>query len=646
MEFVSVPAAFPIGCAPFSVMADRLVYILALAVVGLVRRLPLSVCFLLGQAGGALLWLILPGYRRLARENLKIAFGDEMDPRSISKLSLRHFTTLGANVVSAIKIPALSQEEIDRVATIENLDLIRKAIAAGRPVLLAINHIGNWELYAQLVHTVPEARFGTVYQALHNKLVDELVNRDRRRLGVLTFDRKEGFQGALALLREPGILGVLVDQHSGNSGVWTPFFGRLASTSPLSATLAIRTGAAVVPVAINTVGFAKWRVVLSEEIPYSADEPDRLTLDINKSLEAQIRASPADWFWVHNRWKIPKPNFLLGHTKRGIFLPQGESPAHPFRMVVRSPNWLGDAVMAVEAVRAFKLGRPDAYLAVLAPEKLAGFWQRVGDVDEVIAIEHGESFFSVSNKLRGRFEVAVLLPNSLRSALEVWLAGIPRRVGYAGHSRRLLLNQIVKEPPVTNRGPEHHAERYWRIAQRCGATERPARKTAWKADPRECVIGLCPGAEYGPAKRWPAYKFQALVKQVNELLDCQWVVLGTAADTPIAQEIARGMPNVTDLTGKTSLGQLMDLLSKITGLVTNDTGTMHLADFLGTPLVALFGSTEPDLTGPRGSRSVVVRQKAECSPCFLRECPIDFRCMQDIPVERVADAVIDMTGPR
>ncbi|MFM8363845.1 MAG: lysophospholipid acyltransferase family protein, partial [Verrucomicrobiota bacterium] len=215
-------------------MADRLVYILALAVLGLVRRLPLSVCFVLGRAGGALLWLILPGYRRLARENLTVAFGGEMSPQEIARLAFRHFTTLGANVVSAIKIPALSQAEIDQVATIENLDLLRKTIAAGRPVLLAINHIGNWELYAQLVHTMPGARFGTVYQALHNKLVDDLVNQDRRRMGVLTFDRKEGFQGALALLREPGLLGVLVDQHAGNSGVWTPFFGRLCSTSPLS----------------------------------------------------------------------------------------------------------------------------------------------------------------------------------------------------------------------------------------------------------------------------------------------------------------------------------------------------------------------------------------------------------------------------
>lgn len=607
---------------------------------GFIRLLPLSVCFVLGQAVGALCWFILPGYRRLARENLTIAFAGEMSPAAILLLTFRHFTTLGANMASAIKIPTLSPAQIERVARIENLDLIRQNIAKGRPVLLAINHIGNWELYAQLVFQVPGVRFGSVYQALHNKRLDDLVNRDRRRLGVLTFDRKAGFQGALALLREPGILGVLVDQHAGNGGVWTPFFNRLCSTSPLAATLAIRTGAAVIPAAIHTSGFARWRVVLSPEIPWSADQPDQLTLDINKALEQQIRVSPADWFWVHNRWKTPLPNFLIREAKRGIHLPPTEPDPAPFRLVVRSPNWLGDAVMAIPTVRAFKLGRPDARLTVLCPRKLAGLWERVGEVDEIIGIEPGESLLATAAKLRGRFEAAVLLPNSLRSALEAWLAGIRRRVGYAGHSRSIFLDQIITPRKKNVFPPPHHADRYWHIADRCGAEAMPPAAPVWKPHSGECVIGICPGAEYGPAKRWPAYKFRMLMQQVNEEVDCDWVVLGTAGDARIAREISEGLSNVTDLTGKTSLGELMDLLAKVSGLVTNDTGTMHLADLIGTPLVAIFGSTEPDLTGPRGPRSIVIRQKVECSPCFLRECPIDFRCMEEIPMEKVVASVL------
>jgi lipopolysaccharide heptosyltransferase II len=623
-------------------MADRLVYILALAAVRLVRLLPLEACFGLGRAVGAFLWLILPGYRRLARENLRIAFGDEMSPEEIRALAFKHFTTLGANALSAIKIPSMPHDAIGRAATIENLGLLQKTIAAGRPVVLAINHIGNWELYAQLVFKMPGVKFGTVYQALHNKFIDDLVNGDRRRLGVQTFDRKQGFQSAIALLREPGILGVLVDQHAGDGGVWTPFFGRLCSTSPLAATLALRTDAAVVPVAIHTSGFAKWRVVVGKEIRWRADKPDQLTLDINKALEQQVRESPADWFWVHNRWKIPKPAFLINGAKRGIHLPPRDPPPAAFRIVVRSPNWLGDAIMSVPAARAFKFGRPDASVTILAPEKLAGFWRSVPDIDGVVEIEPGESVFSVAQKIHDRFDAAVLFPNSLRAALEVRIARIRRRVGYGGHWRRWLLDHAIRPPAGAQGRPVHQALVYWRIAERCGAQAMPPAKPLWKPNRRERVIGICPGAEYGPAKRWPAYKFAKLVDEVGARTDCQWVVLGTKADKNLAAEIGRGHPNVTDLTGKTTLGELMELLSRLTGLVTNDTGTMHLADYIGTPLVAIFGSTEPELTGPLGPRSTVIRQKAECSPCFLRECPIDFRCMLDIPMERVVEATLKL----
>ena len=621
-------------------MTDRLIYILASLAVGFVRRLPLSACFLLGQAVGAVLWAILPGYRRLAGQNLAAAFEGEKSPGEIRALAFRHFTTLGANAVCAFKMPSLPQEEILKIVTIEHLDRIRTNIANGRPVVLTINHIGNWELYAQLVFQVPGVGFGTVYQSLRNPLIDDLVNRDRRRLGVATYDRKKGFHAAIALLREPGIVGVLVDQNAGDAGIWTPFFGRLASTSPLAATLALRTNAAVIPVAIYTSGFAKWRVVLSGEIPWQSDNPGQLTFDINAALERQIRVSPPDWFWVHNRWKIPWPNFLASTARRGVFLPPGPQALRPFRIVVRSSNWLGDAVMSLQAARAFKHGRPDARLTVLAPAKLAGLWQRVPEVDEVLAIEKGESVFSVARKLRGRFDVAVVFPNSLRAALEVWLADIPRRVGFRGHARAALLNQIVPPPKKKLLRPEHHADRYWRIAGHCGATLPPALPPQWKPPAHETVIGLCPGAEYGAAKRWPDDRFREVVEKVNAAIDCRWVIVGTAADAPLAARIAGGFGNITDLTGKTSLDALMSTLCGLSGLLTNDTGTMHLADFLGVPLAAIFGSTEPLLTGPRGPRSTVIRRQVECSPCFRRECPLDFRCMREIRTGDVVGAVL------
>jgi lipopolysaccharide heptosyltransferase II len=259
-------------------------------------------------------------------------------------------------------------------------------------------------------------------------------------------------------------------------------------------------------------------------------------------------------------------------------------------------------------------------------------------MDEVIEFERGDSLFSIAKKLRGRFDVAVLFTNSLRSALEVWLAGIPRRVGSAGHHRSALLNRIIPPPKKKLRHPEHHADKYWRIAARCGAELPPALPPQWK--PGEAVIGICPGAEFGPAKRWPAERFRETITALNARISCRWVIVGTAADAAVAAGIAEGFANITDLTGKTSLEDLMQTLCGMSVLLTNDTGTMHLADFLGVPLVAIFGSTEPVLTGPRGPASTVLRHQVECSPCFLRDCPLDFRCMKEIKTDDVVSSLL------
>src|SRR5207237_9422786 len=144
---------------------------------------------------------------------------------------------------------------------------------------------------------------------------------------------------------------------------------------------------------------------------------------INEIIEQQIRVAPEDWFWVHNRWKTPQPNFLLGRYKRGVHLPPGLSPSDlkRFRILIRSSNWLGDAVMSVPAVRAIKNGRPDAHVTVLTPEKIAPVWKLIPEVDEVLPLPN-RSLFTGWRIIarRPRFDVAILFPNSLRAALVAW----------------------------------------------------------------------------------------------------------------------------------------------------------------------------------------------------------------------------------
>jgi heptosyltransferase II len=649
MEIASDAESALLRECTFSCMLDRLIYWLALGAVTVIRRLPLSVCFVLGQVIGALLWAILPRYRKLARENLSAAFANEKSSSEIRRLTFRHFTTLGANGICSFKFAVLPRNAILQIAPFVNSEVVERNILAGRGVVLAISHMGSWELYAQAAFQRPETRFGTIYQALRNPYLDELINRDRRK-GVDTFDRKKGFKAAIALLRRPGSTAVLVDQSAGHGGIWMPFFNRLCSTSPLAATLAIRTNSPVVPAAIFTSGFARWRIVYYEEIPYDPSNPEQLTSDINAALEGQIRRSPADWFWVHNRWKTPWPHLLIARQKRGVYLPPGTDPSklYPFRFVIRSPNWLGDAIMSLRAARAFKLGRPDARLTVLTPAKLTAFWNSVAEVDEVIAFAPEESVFSIARKLRGRFEAAILFPNSFRSAAEAWLARIPRRVGFRGHRRSMLLTQIIDEPrKKTAARPKHQADRYWHLARSCGAAEPPPTLRRPSPPKADLVLGVCPGAEYGPAKRWPVERFRKTMELVSKEISCSWVIVGTENDRSLAAEILGGFAGrAEDLTGKTSLDELMERLRAVRVLLTNDTGTMHLADYLGIPLVAIFGSTEPRLTGPRSATSTVLRHQVECSPCFLRDCPLDFRCMHAVAPEEAARAVLALMEPR
>jgi heptosyltransferase II len=550
-------------------------------------------------------------------------------------------------------------EKTLRRVTVENIEAMDRRFRAGVPVVLVLSHLATWELFAQLMPKfVGYVRNASVYQKLGNHFIDAHVRRTRSRTGLELFDRKEGFQPVIDLLRSGGGVGILCDQHAGDQGLWTPFFGRLASTSPLATLLAKRTGAALIAAAVYTNGPARWRMVFTERFDAAGASIGTLTSKINEIIEQQIRRAPEDWFWVHNRWKTPKPNFLLERYKRGVYLPPDVSAQDlkPFRILIRSGNWLGDAAMSVPAVRMIKNGRPDAQITIAAPSKIAPMWKLVPEVDEIVPLLNKSLLATVrSIRRQPRFDVAILFPNSLRTALEIWLSGVPRRVGYRGHFRSWLLNQIVceRETPVTI---EHQANRYLRVARELGANVHDNWRDALSRAPHtsegtEIVpppnarvkMALSPGAEYGPAKRWLPERFAEVAAAVSAKLSVQWILFGTPKDITVGETIARALgDSCVNRIGQTTLDQLIDELRKCRLLLTNDTGTMHLASLLDVPTVAIFGSTDPRLTGPLGDRHIIVRHRVECSPCFLRKCPIDFRCMKAVGVDEVTDAVLSI----
>ncbi len=413
--------------------------------------------------------------------------------------------------------------------------------------------------------------------------------------------------------------------------------------------MAKRTRAALIAAAVYTQGVGRWQMVFTPRFDTPGDTVESLTAKANEIIAEQIRRAPEDWFWVHNRWKTPQPNFLLTRYKRGVYLPSTVSQQNlqPFRILIRASNWLGDAAISVPAIRAIKNGRPDAHITVAAPLKIASMWKLVPEVDAIVPLK-GHSLLVAVRSIRRqpRFDVAILFPNSLRVALEAWLAGVPRRVGYRGHFRSWLLNQVVPESPRLG-PPEHQAFHYLHIAHELGA----------RADLRDLVhvnavrhvdlsrskIALCPGAEYGPAKRWLPERFAEAAAAVAAQSPVQWILFGTKSDAVIGEQICKALgDSCINRIGQTTLDQLIDELRECRLLLTNDTGTMHLASLLGVPVVAIFGSTDPRLTGPLGQGHTILRHQVECSPCFLRECPIDFRCMKAVSVEEVADAVLSI----
>jgi heptosyltransferase II len=307
-------------------------------------------------------------------------------------------------------------------------------------------------------------------------------------------------------------------------------------------------------------------------------------------------------------------------------------------LVVRSPNWLGDAVMAFPAVRNLKTMLVEDELVVAAPEKLASLWRKCPFVDRVIALEKPRSLPATARQLReGNFVTAVLLPNSLRAAAEAWRAGIPNRVGYARGGRSLLLTHAIPTPP-RNPARLHQRFYYLDLITTLGGPDdaslpRLRKDPTTMAGPRGLVLAICPGAEYGPAKRWPVENFVAVARHFINTRKAKIVLLGAPVDLPVAEEFLKQLPDVENLVGKTTLDEFLAALVSARLVVCNDSGAMHVASALGVPTLTVFGSTEPQLTGPMGARSRVLRHHVPCSPCFLRECPIDFACMTSITAE-------------
>jgi heptosyltransferase II len=339
------------------------------------------------------------------------------------------------------------------------------------------------------------------------------------------------------------------------------------------------------------------------------------------------------------------------------------------RILVKEVNWLGDLVLSLPALRILRAAFAGATLSVLIRQELAGFFDGIHWIDEVIpyTMRAGIRGWADQRKIVAavrarRFDLAVIFPNSFRSALWMMLAGVPRRAGYATDGRRFLLtNHTV--PKVSAK--ERHQRFYWleMVSDTLGISpaipdsasyrlelsqQSIVRVKEWLASHRRNrdapLIAISSAAAYGPAKEWPAPYYAKLIDLLGELASAECVLLGTASERFKCQSLASmSRAGALVAAGETDVAELKALLSLCDGFAGNDSGAMHLAAALGIPAVGIFGSTNPARTGPVGPKATVIYHSVDCSPCLARSCRFGhYQCLQAIAPAEIAAALTQL----
>ena len=335
------------------------------------------------------------------------------------------------------------------------------------------------------------------------------------------------------------------------------------------------------------------------------------------------------------------------------------------KILVRAPNWVGDAVMAIPALQAVRRARPEAHIAILARPAVADIYKGQPFADRIISFDNAERRADAGGRrtliseLRAeRFDTALLLQNAFEAAWIAWRARIPERIGYARDGRRLLLTQSVSVPKE-GEIPRHESQYYLELLRRAGWIDRAsggadeiatveltitpsdrdaaeaallnagAARGAWR-------VAIAPGASYGAAKCWPAERFAALADRLVAECGAEAILFGTTREQDIAARIVSGMTSrAISMVGRTSTHELPAMMAACSVFVGNDSGAMHVAAAAGLPVIGIFGPTDPHDTAPLTEQFTLIQERASCSPCFLRKCPVDHRCMTRIEVESV-----------
>ena len=613
----------------------------ALRILGLLLALaPEPALRVFSAVVGELIFWLVPSRRRVLRSNLHHAF-PERPPAWHRRIARESSRRLVETALLTLAAPFLSERRIRRIASLgPSVEAFAREIAARpRPVVLATLHLAHWESQAwfKLLSPVPLPEFGIIFRPLDHVSLNAFVTRSRERHGMRLLSRKQGFAQALQILRAKGCVGVLFDQNAGMRGALTLLLGRVCSSTELPGLLAAKFGAELRTFYPRRTAF--WRVTFESDLVPSDGTAAGATLALNRWLEAAMSDEDlcASWLWAHDRWRnqdIPKLRLRL-EAKRDLLAAdlraRGASRVpRRTRLWVRMPNWLGDVVMAGPLLRAVRESRPDAEITLIAKPGFAPLLEASGLADRILPLaERGPGYFAHFARLRASYpDVWILLTNSTRGDIEAWIAGCPQRFGIVRPGRhRPLLSHSYRLPEAYDEAHHHQIELWHDFLRHFGLNApldfSPLSSSALAAMaaapaaaapvPGTLPVGLIPGSENDPSKRWPVDHWRRLVEA---LPGERFIILGTPGDALIAAEVAAGFDRsrVLNLAGTTSLSGFAAALLGCRLLVSNDTGGMHLANALGVPVICLFGPTNPIRTGPVYASAHRILQAPGCPP--------------------------------
>ena len=451
---------------------------------------------------------------------------------------------------------------------------------------------------------------GVVYRPFRTKWFENWIRSTRERFGIQLISRKRGVLPLEKILKSNGLVGILFDQSAGETGVLTTFMGRLASCTDLAGRLVEKYQTDVVAIYLKRIGFLRGELCIDEiSCPKTAMA---VTFKANEWLEKKLKKESSffeNWLWLHNRWKIqywPLRRFNISQKRNWLeetcsHYQLKSLPAKTF-VWIRLPNWLGDCIMAYPLIKAIRQARPDFQIHILVRRAFATFIQKHFPVDFIHTLpeKKGISYFKSFFKIRERYpDVWINFPNSLRSDIEAFCSGAPQRFGLQKQGMRPLLNYTFKTKLLPE---EHQTELWYRFFKNFGLKIPLSREACFqKKCTKQIKLFVCfCGSSNTKAKRWPVKYWQECIQSLlQQYPKSRCCLLGTEKEQMLCAQILAKLPSdcVQNLAGKTNFSNLEQILLSSDLAIANDSGGMHLCNFLGVPTVGLFGPTKVSYTG-------------------------------------------------